>query len=107
MHWTDNVFTSNDKSIDSFLIWGEMYLLMDFMFLLDGAVWAWRAQRTSVAEGESGSIACIFEGVLDLAVSVTGSWSTSCGLERGGNATLAFCYRKANLLSVSQHMVNA
>ena len=78
---------------------------MDLMFLLDGAVWAWRARRTSVAEGESGSIACVFGGVLDVAVSVAGSWTTSRGLERGGDARLAFCYRKATLLSVSQHML--
>ena len=69
-----------------------MYLQMDLMFLLDGAVWAWRARRTSVAVGEAGStIACVFGGVLDLAVSVTGSWSTSRGLARGGDAMLDFC----------------
>jgi hypothetical protein len=69
---------------------------MDLMFLLDGAVWAWRARRTSVAVGKSGFIACVFGGVLDLAVSVTGS--SICGLEQGGKTALAFCYRKANLL---------
>lgn len=80
---------------------------MDLMFLLDGAVWAWRARRTSVAEGESGSIGCVFGGVLDSVVSVTGSWLTSRSLERGGDATLAFCYKKARANLVSQLMVNA
>jgi hypothetical protein len=69
---------------------------MDLMFLLNGAVWAWRARHTSVAVGESGSITCIFGNVLDLAVSVTGS--SICGLEWGGKTALGFCYRKANLL---------
>ena len=102
---TTYLLVVNDESIDSFLIRGEMYLQMDLMFLLDGAVWAWRARRTSVAEGEPGSIACVFGGVLDLAVSVTGGWSISRGLVRGEDVTLAFCYRKADLLSVSQHTV--
>jgi hypothetical protein len=69
---------------------------MDLMFLLNGAVWAWRAQCTLVAVGESRFSACIFGGVLDLAVSVTGS--SIHGLERGRETALAFCYRKANLL---------
>ena len=77
---------------------------MDFMFLLDGVVWASRARRTSWAVGEPGSepgseprpSVCTYD-MVESSVSVT-DWSVRRSLARGGDLTLGFCYQTASLV---------